>query len=167
MQKLVIQTQYRENYAAHNSGYNHGVDQPHWKFKGGTTYVFPNFQDFNNVTDIVARVTDMITYSHEAAEEYILSWSIVPHSEKVCEDWEFPTNLSFDGDDIIAIKITDNRPNEDGYRYSAMRDEILELTETWTLGPENQRLNYKAEYLMNNGDFVLWEGLRQWFKDAA
>ena len=75
--------------------------------------------------------------------------------------------FALDGDDIIAIKITDNRPNEDGYRYSAMRDEILELTETWTLGSENERLNYKAEYLMNDGEFVLWEGLRQWFKDAA
>ena len=160
MHKLVIQTQYRENYAAHDAGYKHGVDQPHWKFKGGTTYVFPHFKDFNNVTD-------MISYSHEVAEEYVLTWSIVPQSEKVCDEWESPVNLSFDGDDIIAIKITDNRPNEDGYRYSAMRDEILELTETWTLGSENERLNYKAEYLMNDGEFVLWEGLRQWFKDAA
>ena len=47
MQTLVIQTQYRENYAAHNENYEHGVDEPHWKFKGGTTYVFPNFQVFH------------------------------------------------------------------------------------------------------------------------
>ena len=161
MQKLVIHTQYRENYAAHNDGYNHGVDQPHWKFKGGTTYVFPNFQDFNNVNDIVARVTDMITFSHEAAEEYVLNWSIVPQSEKICEDWDTPIVLSFYNDDIIAIKITDNR--EGGW----MRDEILELTETWTLSPENERHNYKGEYLMNDGEFVAHEGLRQWLRDAA
>ncbi len=33
MQTLVIQTQHRENYAAHNEGYKHGVDQAHWKYK--------------------------------------------------------------------------------------------------------------------------------------
>ncbi len=161
MQKLAIHTQYRENYAAHNENYDHGVDQPHWKFKGGTTYVFPNFKDFNKVNDIVAQITDMIEFSNEAAEEYILSWSIVPHSEKVCEDWDNPIELSFKGDDIIAIKITDNR--EGGW----MRDEILEHTETWTMGSYNQRLNYKGEYLMNDGEFVSHEGLRQWLKDAA
>ncbi len=161
MQKLVIQTQYRENYAAHNEDFVPGVSQDHWKFKGGTTYVFPNFQDFNNVTDVVARITDMVTFSHEAAEEYVLSWSIVPHSEKVCEDWDSPVNLSFQGDDIIAIKVTDNR--EGGW----MRDEILERTETWTLGPENERRNYKCEYLMNDGDEISHEKIRQWLKDAA
>ena len=38
MQTLVIQTQYRENYAAHNEDYKHGIDEPYWKFKGGSTY---------------------------------------------------------------------------------------------------------------------------------
>ena len=35
MQTLVIQTQNRENYAAHYKGYKHGVDEAYWKFKGG------------------------------------------------------------------------------------------------------------------------------------
>ena len=37
--KLVISTQHRENYAAHNDDYVHGVDTPHWKYKFGSTYV--------------------------------------------------------------------------------------------------------------------------------
>ena len=39
MNKLVIQTQYKENYAAHNEDYVHGVSEPYWKFKGGETFV--------------------------------------------------------------------------------------------------------------------------------
>ena len=42
MKKLVIQTQYKENYAAHNEDYVHGVSEAYWKFKGGSTYVLPN-----------------------------------------------------------------------------------------------------------------------------
>ena len=42
MQTLVIQTQYRENYAAHNEDYVHGVSEPYWKFKGGSTYFVDN-----------------------------------------------------------------------------------------------------------------------------
>ena len=30
MQTLVIETQYRENYAAHDEGYQHGVSEPYW-----------------------------------------------------------------------------------------------------------------------------------------
>ena len=33
--KLVINTQYRENYAAHNEDFVPGVSQDYWKFKGG------------------------------------------------------------------------------------------------------------------------------------
>ena len=47
MQTLVIQTQYRENYAAHDEGYKHGVSEPYWKFKGGCTYFVTDLTDAN------------------------------------------------------------------------------------------------------------------------
>ena len=63
MQKLVIQPQYRENYAAHNVGYNHGVDQPHWKFKGGNEYVLTNFPDdyevFQYMNEFYVSINDL------------------------------------------------------------------------------------------------------------
>ena len=158
MNKLVIQTQYRENYAAHNEDFVPGVSQDHWKFKGGTTYVVPNFTDFTNVSEYVSKLEEYITYSNAGSEEYILTWNIVPHSEKVCEDWETITELFIDGDKATALKVTDNR--EDGY----MKDDILELTESWTMAPANERLDYKAEYLMSDGDLVIGgEGLKEWY----
>ena len=92
MQKLVIHTQYKENYGAHDWD-GKGECPQYWKFKGGTTYVVPNFKDFNNVESVIKSLEALITYSNDGSKEYILEWSIVPHSQKVCEDWESPTNL--------------------------------------------------------------------------
>jgi hypothetical protein len=162
MQKLVIHTQYRENYAAHDEDYIHGVDTPHWKFKGGDTYVVPNFKDHNNITEVMKTLSDLITYGNPASEEYILSWEIVPQGQKVCEDWESPYTLSNLGNEWVSIRIEDN--SDMGY----MRSEILEKTSTFTLLSEGDRANYKASYLMNDGDIVDNEaGLREWFGAAA
>ena len=37
--KLVINTQYKENYSFDNDGYPVEGPEAHWKFKGGDTYV--------------------------------------------------------------------------------------------------------------------------------
>jgi len=157
MQKLVIHTQYKENYGAHDWD-GKGECPQYWKFKGGTTYVVPNFKDFNNVESVIKSLEALITYSNDGSKEYILEWSIVPHSQKVCEDWESPTNLWLNPvGKWEAIKVTDNR--EDGW----MRKEILEKTETWTLLPEGDRTQYKAEFLMEDGEYAINdEGLRDW-----
>ena len=157
MQKLVIHTQYKENYGAHDWD-GKGECPQYWKFKGGTTYVVPNFKDFNNVESVIKSLEALITYSNDGSMEYILEWSIVPHSQKVCEDWESPTNLWLNPvGKWEAIKVTDNR--EDGW----MRKEILEKTETWTLLPEGDRTQYKAEFLMEDGEYAINdEGLRDW-----
>ena len=88
---------------------------------------------------------------------------IVPHSEQICEKWETPVQISIDGDKVTALRITDNRPDEDGYA-GWMRSEILEKTESWTMTEEDDRKDYKASYLMQDGDIVDMDaGLREWF----
>ena len=164
MQKLVIQTQYRENYA-YPDWDGKGECPQAWKFKGGSTYVINSFKDFNKVTEVMKQLDALISFGNEGFEEYILSWEIVPQARKVCEDWETVTQLWLNPvGKWEALKITDNR--EDGY----MRREILEKTESWTMAPENERLQYKAEYLMEDGDYAINdEGLKEWFdsKEAA
>lgn len=164
MQKLVIQTQYRENYA-YPDWDGKGECPQAWKFKGGSTYVINSFKDYNKVTEVMKQLDALISFGNEGFEEYILSWEIVPQARKVCEDWETVTQLWLNPvGKWEALKITDNR--EDGY----MRREILEKTESWTMAPENERLQYKAEYLMEDGDYAINdEGLKEWFdsKEAA
>ena len=157
MQKLVINTQYRENYAAHNEDFVPGVSEDHWKFKGGCTYVLPNFKDLSNVQDVVSKLEEYITYSNYGSEEYILTWNVVPQSEKVVEDWDTFTQIFMNGDKVTALRVTDNR--EDGW----MRSEILEKTESWTMLPNNERGDYSATFLMDDGDIVQGEkGLGEW-----
>ena len=164
MNKLVIQTQYRENYA-YPDWDGKGECPQGWKYKGGETYVIPNFKDINNVTEVMKQLDALITFGNDGFEEYILDWEIVPQNTKVCEDWETPTNLWLNPvGKWEAIKITNNR--DDGW----MRSEILEKTESWIMAPNNERVQYKAEYLMEDGDFAINDdGLKQWFnnKEAA
>ena len=156
--KLVINTQYRENYAAHNEDFVPGISENYWKFKGGSTYVVPNFTDSVNITEVMKNLTTLITYGNSGSEEYIIDYNIVDNNEKVCESWETVTQVFFNTDNVTALKITDNR--EDGY----MRSEILEKTEAWKMLPNSKRQDYTASYLMQDGDIV-WDnkGLDEWF----
>ena len=156
--KLVINTQYRENYAAHNEDFVPGISENYWKFKGGSTYVVPNFTDSVNITEVMKNLTTLITYGNSGSEEYIIDYNIVDNNEKVCESWETVTQVFFNTDNVTALKVTDNR--EDGY----MRSEILEKTETWVGTSGAGRKFYKAEFLMRDGDICEGEeDLKNWF----
>lgn len=170
MQKLVIQTQYKENYAAHNEDYVHGVSAPHWKFKGGSTYVLLNCDSDVDLADVEAMVSPYITDLNEYVEEYILDTSVVDYKAKVCEDWESVTQfrLMKDGS-IYFMKVTDNREiSNEEQKFGYMRSEILEKIETWTgcLDSNTGRKDYKVEFLMEDGDFCYnQEELSLWLKN--
>ena len=163
--KLVINTQYRENYASHDEDFVPGVSADAWKFKGGTTYVVPYFKDSENITQVMKTLSNLITYGNSGSEEYVIDYNIVDNNEKVCESWETVTQIFMNqidnyGNDAqtTALKITDNR--EDGY----MRSEILEKTEAWTMLPNNDRSEYKVTYLMQDGDICYNNSdLEEWF----
>ena len=153
--KLVINTQYRENYGSHDWD-GKGECPQYWKFKGGSTYVVPNI--LGESPDILKRVRPLIEYGNYGSEEYIIDYEIVENNAKVCEDWETVTQIFIDGDKVTALKVIDNR--EDGY----MRDEILELTEAWTMLPNSERSKYTGSYLMRDGDICNSQiDLKNWF----
>ena len=148
MKKLVITTQYMENYGS--------KENPYMKFKGGSTYVMYNCGDLdsNEQATLVARVrpfvTTTLTDSNGGCEEYVMSDAIIDHSEKAWDNWETPIQFSIAmNGNVNFLKVTDNR--EDGY----MRKSILEKTESWTGCMESNtgRKDYSVEFLMENGDF--------------
>ena len=156
MNKLVITTQYMENYGDQES--------PYMKFKGGNTYELPNCGDLNEneVATIVAQVRPYITTtlleSNGGCEEYIVDFKVVSQSTKTVDDWETVTDFTLIGGSVSFMKVYDNR--EDGW----MRKEILETTETWT----NNRENYKKEFLMEDGDFCVGDKeANAWLKQNA
>jgi hypothetical protein len=158
MNKLVINTQYMENYGT--------TEKPYMKFKGGNTYIMENCGDLdeNETATIAAKVRPYITTdlirSNGGSEEYVTEFKVVGQRIKVCEDWESPITFHIVGDKINFMKVTDNR--EDGW----MKREILEKTETWTHDQMGySRLNYKVSYLMEDGDICNTESeLREWFE---
>lgn len=176
MIKLVIHTQYRENYSFDQDGNPVVGPEAHWKYKGGDTYVVPNFRLIGGIGDLaqyakdtVEQLRPLIEYHNSASEEYILDWAIMDQNDKVCEDWESPVELTDMGTirGWIAIQVQDNRPDEDGY-MGFMRSEILEKTSTYDLVFGGDRANYKASYLMKDGDIVDNDaGLKDWFGAAA
>ena len=171
MNKLVIETQYLENYGS--------SENPYMKFKGGSTYVMYNCGNLtkNDIATYVARVKPFITtdmqQSNGGCEEYVIDVRVIPHTEKACADWETVTQFSFvkDSSTVNFLKVTDNRPDEESGFAGWMKSEIIELTESWkhVLGITD-RLEYKVEYMMEDGEFVIGQdGLKEWFnaKEAA
>ena len=156
MQTLVIQTQHRENYAAHNEGYKHGIDEAHWKFKGGSTYFVTDLTDAN-INSIVANgiptLTKLIEDKNEAFEEYIIDWEIRDLGKNgdgkgpICEPWETP--IEFYWDNVWKCR-THHTPDPE---YAHWNRAIIGKAEQWTPLAEGDRKDYAVQYKTKNGWF--------------
>jgi hypothetical protein len=81
--KIVISTQFRENYGAHDWD-GTGECPQYWKFKGGNEYIIDNIQEHVKMNDFFGKKCEMIVdsirpkieHKSEYAEEYILGWTI-------------------------------------------------------------------------------------------
>lgn len=101
MSKLIISTQYMENYGT--------VADPYWKMKGGSEYVVEGL-DFDadyewadaKVDQILNKVRDQVEITNGMCEEYILGWSIRP--DDYMTDYE-RSQLEFDGKIDFPAKV--------------------------------------------------------------
>lgn len=156
--KLVIQTQIRENYAAHN-----GFDgEYYWKYKGGNTYVVENLsaaQCLRIKEEAIPTLKALITEMNDYYEEYIVDWSFEDDDAVVCESWETPIILAWVGNRWTA-SVT--RLNDD---YGYMRMEISKKLETWDLMMGGERENYKVLYeIRDTQEMVDSEALSSYIK---
>ena len=163
MQTLVIQTQYRENYAAHNENYEHGVDEAYWKFKGGSTYFVTDLTT-KQINDIaqhgIPTLTKLIEYSNPASEEYILDWEIRDLGKNgdgkgpICEPWETPVEFYYHKDENLADTgwrcRTHHTPDPE---YTHWNRAIIGKAEQWTPLAEGDRKDYACQYKTKNGWF--------------
>ena len=156
MQTLVIQTQHRENYAAHNEGYKHGVDQAHWKFKGGNTYFVTNLtsKQINKIANEgIPTLTKLIESKNEMFEEYILDWEIRDIGKNgdgkgpICQPWETP--IEFYWDNVWKCR-THHTPDPE---YTCWNRAIIGKAEQWLPLAEGDRRNYACQYKTKNGWF--------------
>lgn len=147
MSKLVITTQHRENYGAHDWD-GKGECPQYWKFKGGNTYVVRDLSSahINKIADQgIPTLTKLIEFKSEAFEEYILGWEIVEDSAKECEDWDSVIEFQWKIDRWTCLRVQNN--DEFGY----MRREILAKSEQWIPLAEGDRSDYQCQYKTAKG----------------
>lgn len=134
--KLVITTQYLENYAADG-------DAPFWKPKGGEVYVVRNLT-WDQIDRIEANgiptLTSLIEYSNECSREYILNTAIVENDGYECESWESVIELSYDR---VERCWTASRTTG---RDDCWVDGIDYKVECWIPRPGGKREDYTCAY---------------------
>jgi len=149
MSKLVIHTQHKENYGAHDWD-GKGECPQYWKFKGGNTYVVRDLSSahINKIADQgIPTLTKLIESKSEAFEEYILGWEIMEDDARECEDWDSVIEFQWKGDRWTCLRFTFN--GEHGY----MRKEIHAKSEQWIPLEGGERAHYACQYKVDNGWF--------------
>ena len=156
MQTLVIQTQCRENYGAHDWD-GKGECPQHWKFKGGNTYFVTDLTSaqINKIANGgIPTLTDLIEYKGEMFQEYILDWEIRDLGKNgdgkgpICEPWETPIEFYWGGDRWLCR--THHTPNPE---YSCWNRAIIGKAEQWIPLTAGDRSDYRCQYKTKNGWF--------------
>ena len=146
--KLVIQTQYCENYGDEES--------PHWKFKGGSTYVVPNItpdQAARIEREGIPTLSGLIEYDNPMTREYILDYSVREDDFTPCEPWETPTVCRYaEG----AWHASEEVLNDE---YGYLRSDIGRKLSVWTMLPQGERQDYAVEYYDRQGKIMVLEVL--------
>jgi hypothetical protein len=136
--KVVINTQYRENYGT--------AKDPYWKFKGGHTYVIPNLtkeQADKAVATGCPTITELINYSDSYSEEYVLEVHAAEDDAVVCDPWETVIILNYVAGSWYATEVTEN--GEYGYMRSGISRKIV----TYVLGKFEETV--KVNIVLNDG----------------
>jgi len=164
--KIVIQTQYCENYAWNEDGTLGTGSDAYWKFKGGSTYIVEDVTaEQAQSSSFWDELEALVTYYDDASKEYVLDMSVIDDADFKLEDhiqeWETPTYIIQAEYGFIAQKRTMN--SELGY----MRSEIKSKFESWTMLPRQERKDYSSSFTMNNDLILSYDELETYLKEAA
>ena len=161
--KLVIYTQIRENYGAHDWD-GKGTCPQHWKSKGGTVYVVPSLtaKDAHKIEkNGIPTLTSLIDNRNVGFEEFVVSWFISNDDDKVCEPWETPFSLFYEDKKWVARRTVDNG------EYGYMHRNVASKTEQYTMMPKGEQVDYSVVYTMHNGDKVTGDQVSAYFSKAV
>ena len=133
--KLIIDTQHRENYAAHDWD-GTGECLEYWKNKGGYTYVVENLSSAQ-VSKIrkegIPTLSKLIERSDEFFQEFILDFTFVDDVATPWDDYEAPWILKYENSNWIATR----KPTH----------WAKPVVENYTMTAEGGRENYKCVVL--------------------
>jgi len=162
--KLVINTQSKENYGAHDWD-GKGECPQYWKFKGGNTYVVENLSQaavLRIQSGGIPTLSKLLTHEDDYAIEYIIDWDIVDDHATVCEPWETVIQLAYQQGEWRACEHTVNSAE-----YGYMRAEIAQVHRTWRLLPGGVTEDHSSKYWMVDGSVLSYCELEDWFAEHA
>ena len=137
--KLVIQTQYKENYGAHDWD-GQGECPQYWKFKGGETFVVKGVDN----KDLVPTLRGLIEYSDDHQEEYILSAEVMEDDAVCCESWETPWNIYAEDKGFYASRYVKAESYwQPGYKGKAT---------SYLMKANGEREDFQEEYIKLEGE---------------
>jgi len=140
--KIVLWTQYRENYGLESGG-------DYWKNKGGSTYILEGVSveeacDRNAFDALIAKLYELIEYGNPASIHYIIDWSLEDDSEpnhRFVEEWESPCVITRKGDKFVATRFRDNT------FFSGMSQEVHCIRHSYTMLPNGERENFERHVI--------------------
>ena len=148
--KMIINTQIRENYGAHDWD-GEGECPQYWKFKGGNTYVVRDLKE-SHVVKInmvgIPMLTSLIEELNEHFEEYILDYEIVEDSAKECEEWEAPIEFVWGGDRWLCLR------EKSAGEFDCWPDNITLRSESWVPLDGGERAHYECKYYDGKGRMI-------------
>jgi len=108
--KIVIHTQVRENYGAHDWD-GKGECPQRWKYKGGNTFVVHGVSIEDNMSvEWWQALEAAVEYRNESFEEYIIGADVVDDVDFVesdhVQEWDSPINLVFSEGRFLATRYT-------------------------------------------------------------
>ena len=140
--KLVIQTQYCENYGS--------ADKPFWKFKGGDTYIVQNLnadQAQRILRDGIPTLKALIQYKNDMSEVYVTDYNIVDDDVVVCEEWETPYILSWENNTWVCRHIELNRDE-------TFMEPIVSKITKFTMGMRGENTDATVSYEVEGGQVI-------------
>ena len=146
--KLVIQTQYTENYGS--------ADKPFWKFKGGDTYIVQNLnpdQAQRILRDGIPTLKALIQYKNDMSEVSITDYNIVDDDVVVTEDYETPYILSWENNTWVCRQVSLN----DG----SFRRPIVSKIVKYNMGMGGEMINPEVSYEIEDGRIVPYNNIME------
>jgi hypothetical protein len=139
----IVHTQYRENYGTN--------EDPHWKNKGGNTYVLDSGVDVDAFCRAISYKSD---HGHVFVIESYESDELPEH-----EEWDPPVFVTTALNGLFLCSRT--TPNVDGTMF---RSEIESKLALWKLNPDHEITEHEVTYTMETGEHLTGdERLREWY----
>lgn len=164
--KIVVQTQFRENYGAHDWD---GVGEcpQYWKYKGGSTYFVVCSLEEAQDRAFWERMEVALTHSNDYSEEYIVSSVLVDDIDFVASEhhaeWENPYYVH----EITEGNFHFNRTIRNDDEYGYMRNDIASKYESYFIRNGGEMENYNCSYTLRDGTEMSYSELQQHLTEAA